>query len=343
MKKLNLLLIWLFSLIWLSSFCSAWSYIFTWHFSANNGPSYWQGWWYFPLPNSDYNGFLDINYDCYITNLNYDTDNNSSLPNFQLTFSYMKRTSSAYSYNAITSTWMNNHLVWNVGSLLNNNDKNSFLWYNNVTLWKSNWTITNAYSLDYYCEFTWSDNYSCDYSWYILESDINTWYCVDNNLCPVASCDYSEYESQINSLSWSLNSCQNSLWASSISLASCQNSLNSCLSANCPSVWVSRSSLFINDIQHLWASNIYMTIPEEFDRDYSYSNSWESMEIDIEWYNVDYDKINWLVSLQSYKPTSEDFTKLVSNLWGYFKILVFLLFAYILIKWIKNIFKSKKL
>lgn len=103
------------------------------------------------------------------------------------------------------------------------------------------------------------------------------------------------------------------------------------------------SALWINNIQHLGASNIFINIPEEISWDYAYTNNDNNMNIDIEWYNVDYDYINWVVDLQKYTPTSEDFTNIVSNLWSYFKILLFLVFAFLIIRWIKNIFKSKKL
>ena len=192
----------------------------------------------------------------------------------------------------------------------------------------------------------WDLNLS-SYGWRVNEDNrikksyINTGYCTWHNLCPVVSCDYSEYESQINSLSWSLNSCQNTLWASSSSLSSCQNSLNSCLSANCPSVWVSWSSLFINDIQHLGASNIYMSIPEEISRDYSYSNSWEIMEIDVEWYNVDYDYINNVVDIQKYKPSDEDFNNIIWILAQYMPIIVIFIGLLFLYKLLKKPFKSK--
>ena len=37
------------------------------------------------------------------------------------------------------------------------------------------------------------------------------------------------------------------------------------------------------------------------------------MYIDIEGYNVDYDKINDIVAIQNYKPDSDDFSNLVKN------------------------------
>ena len=176
---------------------------------------------------------------------------------------------------------------------------------------------------------------ACVNSWYILSSSVNSAYCTWNNLCPVCSaCDYSSYESQINLLSWSLNNCSNNL-------STCQLSLSSCLSANCPTnTWdVSRSALYINDIQHLWKPIINITIPEEIDWDYI--NSWDSFDLDVVWYNVDYEAMSETLSVQKYRPTSEDFTRVVSILAPYMKILLFLLFAYIVIKRLKKPFSSK--
>lgn len=107
---------------------------------------------------------------------------------------------------------------------------------------------------------------------------------------------------------------------------------------NCNTWDISWSSVYINDIQHVGGPSINIDIPEEISWDYNYSNT-DDMYINVEWYNVDYDKINGIVDIQNYKPNSEDFNKLVSEVlpllipW-----LVVILFLYFIFRFIKKIF-----
>lgn len=134
---------------------------------------------------------------------------------------------------------------------------------------------------------------------YFNSNSIDHNYCENNNLCPIYTWD-----------SWS-----------------CNNSWD-----------VSRSSVYINDIQHLWWPNINISIPEEISWDYDYNVN-NDMSIDIEWYNVDYDKINWIVDIQKYKPTSDDFTRLVSESVPLFvPWLVIILLVYFIFRFVKKIF-----
>ena len=114
----------------------------------------------------------------------------------------------------------------------------------------------------------------------------------------------------------------------------------------CPDtpVWTwGYSQLYINNILHLWAPNIIMNIPDEIDWDYAYTQWWQNMNIDVVWYNVDYEKIDSIVQFQNYKPSSEDFQKIIWLLAPYTKIIVFFVFLFIVWAWIKKPFKSKKL
>lgn len=97
------------------------------------------------------------------------------------------------------------------------------------------------------------------------------------------------------------------------------------------------SALYINEIQHLSDSNININIPEEIDWDYEYTESW--MNINISWYNVDYDKITNIINTQNYKPTTEDFNYIISSVIPLFvPWLVIILFLYWIFKFIKKIF-----
>ena len=113
----------------------------------------------------------------------------------------------------------------------------------------------------------------------------------------------------------------------------------------CPSSWGGEctwsdwSALYINWVQHDSAWIIDIDISEDISWDYELT--WSQFNLDIIWYNVDYDKINQIVSIQEYKPTSWDFTTVVSSLVPYMKILVFVLFAYIVIRRLKKPFSSK--
>lgn len=120
---------------------------------------------------------------------------------------------------------------------------------------------------------------------------------------------------------------------------------NLCPSSDCPSYtwdltpWV--SNIWINDIFHPGAFNIIMNIPEEISRDYAYTNSWHNFNLDIEWYNVDYEKMQSVIDKQSYIPTNEDFQNIILLIWPYWKIIIFFVFLFILWAWIKKPFKSK--
>lgn len=100
---------------------------------------------------------------------------------------------------------------------------------------------------------------------------------------------------------------------------------------------VNWSSLYINDIQHIWWPNIYIGIPEEISRDYDYID--EDMYINVSGYNVDYDKITWIINTQNYKPSTEDFNYIVSSVIPLFvPWLVIILFLYWIFRFIKKIF-----
>lgn len=168
--------------------------------------------------------------------------------------------------------------------------------------------------------------------------------------CQSASCDYSEYESQINTLSWNLATCEwmyNRLETDydllSWNYNTCVSDLNSCMN-NWWTSWsgdIQWSSLFINDNQVLWNKNIFINIPFEYE--YSYTNEGEDFELDVVWLNQDEEYIEWVLSVQNYKPTSEDFTELIWTLAPYSKILIFCVFLFIIWAWLKKPFKSKKL
>lgn len=108
---------------------------------------------------------------------------------------------------------------------------------------------------------------------------------------------------------------------------------------DCPSgsSWV--SSLYINDILHVWSPLIYLNIPQEIGWDYEYTQWGTNMVIDVEGYNVDYDKIQWIIDVQNYKPDSDDLSDVFSMFGSYWWLLVVtlfvILFFYLIKKWFK--------
>lgn len=139
--------------------------------------------------------------------------------------------------------------------------------------------------------------------------------CEENN----TSCDYSEYEQTISTLSWNLATCEWLYNSCDINYNSCTEELNLCMSWAVSWSWTQRSALFINNIQHIWAWIINLTIPEEINRNYEYVN--EELDIDIVWYNVDEEYITNIIQKEKLTPTKEDFAYLIENLGWYIPLL----------------------
>lgn len=200
------------------------------------------------------------------------------------------------------------------------------------------WSVPNSYYANYFTFFSefqtseniegWSLFLICSWVWNVFSTIQNnnqqecTWNIMTSlecqseySLIPISSVDSTYCESN--------NLCSSSWWGE------CEP-------------WDSNwSALYINDIQHLWKPIISIDIPEEIDRDYLSTDS--QFNVDIIGYNVDYEKINTLVDLQSYKPSSDDFTKLISdNLPLILKYLLIVLFLFFVYKGIKKPFSSKK-
>lgn len=99
------------------------------------------------------------------------------------------------------------------------------------------------------------------------------------------------------------------------------------------------SALFINWIQHASAPLINVTIPDNIYWDYDSSE--EEFVLDIgSGYDQDY--IDWVIDVQSYRPTSEDFTQtFVGGLILFTPYVVVLLFVILVRRLIWRIFKTK--
>ena len=213
--------------------------------------------------------------------------------------------------------------------------------WDNVMYWNALYCFDSTFTVS-------CNNSYLAYEWFTIPKNmtqsecISTYWLITQNTC---NAQYSGYILPSNCPTMSSLECQTNY--SLIPISSVDQ--NYCTSNNlCPSCeeceecsywswWV--SELFINNINHIGSPRIYMTIPQEISWDYEYTQWWNNMLIDIEWYNVDYEYMDWVVDIQSYKPNSEDFSSLVSSVLPLFvPWLVIILFIYFLFRFIKKIF-----
>lgn len=97
------------------------------------------------------------------------------------------------------------------------------------------------------------------------------------------------------------------------------------------------SNLYINDILHPWKQNIFVNIPDYIQWDYSVSDDDFNLYV---WSGYDLDYIESVIDINSYRPTSEDFTNVfVSGLTLVMPYIVIALFIIFVRKLIKRIFK----
>lgn len=250
---------------------------------------------------------------------------------------------SSASYNTIgfanlsTSAWNTVNNVWS--DLANFRWKDTFCIVNDnnyackytVTYWDLSASVTQAREI------------AC-LTWVTITSD--SWPSMKNNWTSTCTTHYIAMDTKDLRPEYTSLQCQteyNLIPISSVDQNYCtsNNLCPSCPSCPAGSGWV--STLYINNILHVWAPNMYMTIPEEIWRDYEYTQWGTNMLIDVEGYNVDYEKMQSVIDQQNYKPTQEDFQNLILILWPYSQIILFFVFLFLIWAWIKKPFKSKKI
>lgn len=97
------------------------------------------------------------------------------------------------------------------------------------------------------------------------------------------------------------------------------------------------SNIYINDILHPWKQNIFVNIPDYIMWDYNVVGDDFNIYVGSG-YDVDY--INSIIDINSYRPTSSDFTNVfVGGLTLIFPYIVIVLFIVFIRKLIKRIFK----
>lgn len=233
--------------------------------------------------------------------------------------------------------------------------------FNSINLWTVDCISSScSLSFDYNCSYSyqWSTAWVVLQTWYsLINYDLDNWfsmdnpscpscptcptidqnYCVSNNLCPSCPICPSQYTSLECQQEYSL------IPVSSVDQNYCVSN-NLCPASEggeCSSWDVSWSALYINNVQHLWGAIIRVDIPEEISRDYE---QWiGEFDLDVVWYNVNYEAIQDKIDLQNYKPSQEDFNNVIWVLAKYMPLIVILIWFVVIVAIIKNSFKSKKL
>ena len=323
MKKylLSLLLI----CVWFISFCSAWTFVYNTHidlWTINSSSAL------FPL--------IQVPFDWALNWWNYTV--NCIISNFSWWnspyFDYLQYRAVNYGYNWTSLGLWNRYCYWESSNILSSwfscSMSEYFVWFYTTT---AAWNWSNS-SFDLSCTFVWDtikNSVSCDPQY--TSEECQTEYSL------VPSSDLSSCNSNLSGCMTNLDNYASSLNTCSSNLNNCNTSLSSCMSSNCPvSSWnISWSSLFINNIQHLGAPIIDITIPEEFDWDYVSTD--EEFILDIEWYNVDTEYMDWIITTQTTLPNEIDFNNLISSVIPLFiPWLVVILFLYFIFRFIKKIF-----
>lgn len=225
-------------------------------------------------------------------------------------------------------------------------------WTFNVTVESSNWSPFVFKFSDEWDE--WQTSYHYVTNWiatYTLTCADNQWVFIGfDRVGPWYSPTYPIY---INYRVWSGSSCPEcetcpTTWEilswyileSSVDSQYCVENELCPISTWSVTTWDSNwSALFINWIQHASAPLINVIIPDNVYWDYDSSE--EEFILDIgSGYDQEY--IDWVIDVQSYRPTSEDFTQtFVGGLILFTPYVVVLLFVILVRRLIWRIFKTK--
>ena len=289
----------IFGLFGFISFCSAWSYTMTWSYSVDSLTATTRNIIYFDIPNK----WLSDKYylSCDITNFNLLSWNATFLLNVVLVYKSSWNIRSNITYE---SSATHNLEAWHFERVLNwNSTYISLPWFVFTLYSATDLTV----SFDWSCTVSWTDILS--YWWNC--SNYTSQECqLEYNLIPVENVDSTYCE--INDLCWSWN--------------------------NSEITWdVNWSSLYINENQYQSAWIINITIPEDFDWDYS--NDEEEFNLDVVGYNVDTEYIENIINKQTSLPNNTDFNNIITWLIPLFvPWLVIILFIYFVFRFIKKLF-----
>lgn len=220
---------------------------------------------------------------------------------------------------------------WYCDTVWNSADNTVWLWNNwiyNLTAWSCikpyawNWCERwfNIYDTSDNLVYNARNNLSAWFEWFIcVDFD---WYLKNENWL---NCTYSFYLSD-----W----CTVDTW--SILSGSCD--INYCVENwLCPTSSWSRSELVINNIVHEWRPLINLSIPDYIQWDYTVDENQYDVYV-WSWYDQEY--IDSILSINSYRPDSEDFTQIfVSWLTLIFPYIFVALLIVFMWKLLKRVFK----
>ena len=220
--------------------------------------------------------------------------------------------------------------IWSTRTLIQWNEyiiyrqQNYNCWYcENTSCSRNSSNVIERYKLYI---FTWNMYFCCASSISVYKWELS-WTQIDCEICE-------------NMTSLECQSTYSLIPVSSVDSNYCTTN-NLCPSCpSCPSCWTWWiSNVYINDILHVGASNIYMNIAEEIDWDYAYTQWWNNMNIDVVWYNVDYEKMQEQIDIQNFKPDSSDLSTIISEIIPLFvPWLCIILLLYFIFRFIKKIF-----
>lgn len=171
----------------------------------------------------------------------------------------------------------------------------------------------------------------------VLQSYFQSWYILPSE-CPSSSCptcpnQYTSLECQTE---------YNLIPIENVTENYCTSNFNLISPSDCPVSWwtwdINWSSVWINNQQVVWSPNIFLNIYDKLDWSQTYVN--QDMYIDVNGPEGDEEYINWIIGINTYRPTSEDFTTVfVSGLTLLFPYIVITLFVLFIRKLIRKIFK----
>lgn len=224
-----------------------------------------------------------------------------------------------------------NYLWWSV--IFYNWTPTTWLWWTSTLLWSTPILdlLTNQWNIK--VQLSWYNN------WYLTYTADNfNWIKISSNYWPCQSCW--TCEDQYTSLE-----CQteyNLIPIENVTENYCTSNFNLISPSDCPVSWwtwdINWSSVWINNQQVVWSPNIFLNIYDKLDWSQTYVN--QDMYIDVNGPEGDEEYINWIIGINTYRPTSEDFTTVfVSGLTLLFPYIVITLFVLFIRKLIRKIFK----
>lgn len=182
--------------------------------------------------------------------------------------------------------------------------------------------------------FPWTTNGLRNISYISFEKNFFQSLISDNCLsCPSCPNQYTSLECQTE---------YNLIPIENVTENYCTSNFNLISPSDCPVSWwtwdINWSSVWINNQQVVWSPNIFLNIYDKLDWSQTYVN--QDMYIDVNGPEGDEEYINWIIGINTYRPTSEDFTTVfVSGLTLLFPYIVITLFVLFIRKLIRKIFK----